>query len=233
MIPNRKIGKNIGCRIAAGKIAAGILFACSMFAGLHARAQDSSSDQPPLGDVVRRQQEQRQHAGKAKRVVGDEDVAGSNMHQITGAIATTVIIPYIRVTGMVPDGVTVEWPPNPRQKLSAWFTPFDSCFDLECAKAAYIRQFPMIVGGKLTLLFESDDSVGGYPANVAHFKVVHDVRGKSLGIVAWIQTPASVAAASCMYHEEDSSVAEIPCEQFIASVQVHVPERYMYVDHNR
>jgi hypothetical protein len=174
--------------------------------------------------MVRRQANQ-QHK-KAKRVLSDEDVAGPHKHEITGYTATTVIIPAIRITGAVPDA-------DLKQKMIVSFGPsLDSCFDVECAKSTYLRTFPQVFGGTPTVLFETDESIDGNRAQVIHLQFLHNVRGKMLATVALIQTPASAASATCMYQASDIDV-ETDCDAFIASLRIHVPERYIYVQHPR
>lgn len=208
------------------------LLAVSCLLASASLAQDSSPDSsPPLGDLVRRQaNEQRK---KAKRVLSDEDVAGPHKHEITGYAATTVIIPSIRITGNVPDTVLMQFPLDLKPRMTVSFGPsLDSCFDLECAKSTYLRTFPQIFGGTPTVLFETDESIDGNRAQIIHLQFLHNVRGRILGAVALIQTPASAASATCMYKAADAEV-EPDCDAFIASLRVHVPERYIYVQHPR
>ena len=195
-------------------------------------AQDSSQDSgQPLGDVVRRQHDDHQ-TKKAKRVLSDEDVAGPHTWEVTGYVATTVIIPAIRITGMVPDNVPIRVPPDYKQKMIVSFAPsLDSCFDLNCAESTYLHLFRGVFGGTAKVLFESDESIDGNPARVAHLEIVHDERGKMLATVAFIQTPASVASATCIYKLADAPDVETDCEKFVASLQLHVPEKYIYVQH--
>lgn len=205
-----------------------------IFVASYAGAQESDQGQAPLGDVVRHQQEARQHGKKAARVVGDEDMPGSNKHSIGGSIATSVIIPYIMIAGSIPGWLKANaYGSEPGQKMRVWFGPeLDSCFDLDCAKATYIQQFPRISGGAVKILYESDETVGGYPARVEHVEVVHDVRGKLLGIVVLIQSPITAGVATCLYKEEDAAAIEPECEDFVNSIHLRVPERYIYVQHN-
>ncbi|HKT86981.1 MAG TPA: hypothetical protein VJQ59_01000 [Candidatus Sulfotelmatobacter sp.] len=206
-----------------------------IFVASYADAQESDQGQAPLGDVVRHQQEARQHGKKAKRVVSDEDVPGSNKHSIGGSIATSVIIPYIMIAGSVPGWLKANaYGSEPGQKMRVWFGPqMDSCFDLGCAKATYMQQFAATSGGTVKILYESDETVGGYPARVEHVEVVHDVRGKLLGIVVLIQSPITAGAATCLYKEEDAAAIEPECDDFVNSIHLRVPERYIYVQHNQ
>jgi hypothetical protein len=212
--------------------------ALSLVAGMltvsYAAAQDSDQNQAPLGDVVRHQQEERQHAKKATHVVSDEDMPGSNKHSIGGSIATSVIIPYIMIAGSVPGWLkTNGYGSDAGQKMRVWFGPeLDSCFDLGCAKAMYMQQFARISGGTVKILYEGDETVGGYPARVEHVEVVHDVRGKLLGIVVLIQSPITAGVATCLYKEEDAAAIEPECDDFVHSIHLRVPERYIYVQHN-
>ena len=196
------------------------------------RGQDSSQDAGrPLGDVVRHQQDEKERK-KAKHVLGDEEVSGPHRHQVTGTAATTVIIPYITITGMVPDSVVMNTPPNLKQKMVISFGPsLDACFDLKCAESTYLRSYPATFGGMPKVLFDSDEWVQGNPARVAHLEIMHDERGKMFATVAFIQTPASAATASCIYRSADAPEVETECEAFIASLEVHIPEKYIYVQH--
>jgi len=195
-------------------------------------AQDSSQDSgQPLGDVARHQHDDHQ-SRKAKRVLSDEDVAGPHMHEVTGYAATTVIIPAIRITGTAPDTVPIKLPPDYKQKMIVSFAPsLDSCFDLSCAESTYLRLFPGAFGGTPKVLFESDESIDGNPARIAHLEIMHDERGKMMATVAFIQTPASVASATCIYKLADAPDVETDCEKFVASLRLHVPEKYIYVQH--
>ena len=208
------------------------LLAVSCFLAGTSLAQESSQDSSPsLGDVVRRQASESHK--KAKRVLSDEDVAGPHKHEISGYAATTVIIPAIRITGTVPDAVRMNVPTDLKQKMIVSFGPsLDSCFDVECAKATYLRTFPQVFGGTPTVLFETDESIDGNRAQIVHLQFLHNVRGKVLATVALIQTPASAASATCMYNATDAEV-ETDSDAFIASLRIHVPERYIYVQHPR
>jgi len=211
-----------------------ILVACAGWAfGLPtaARAQDSSS-QVPLGDVVRHQQQERQSGKKAKRTLNDEDIHG-HTRRVSGDAAVTVIIPNIQITGYVED---VNVKPGTEPKLYAWIgsRSLDACGDLDCAKMVYLHelpQWPSMFGGTPLVLFESEASIDGYPARIAHIEVKHDVKGKMLGEVAFIQTPVAATAASCIY-KSDAPELETACDAFIGSLQIHMPERFIYVEHN-
>lgn len=194
--------------------------------------QDSSQDASrPLGDVVRHQREGQEHK-KAKRVLGDDDMSGPHTHRVTGTAATTVIIPSITITGTVPDSVVMKTPPDMKQKMMISFGPsLDACFDLNCAESTYLRLFPATFGGVPKVLFDSDESVQGNRARVAHLEITHDERGKMFATVAFIQTTASAATASCIYTSADAPEVETACEAFIASLEVHIPEKYIYVQH--
>jgi hypothetical protein len=194
-------------------------------------AQDSTTDaQQPLGDVVRHQKETTQK--KAKRVLSDEDMAGSHKRKVRGDFATQVIIPNIQIYGNAPDTVKMNVPYRPEQKAFVWFGPdLNRCFDVECAKATYLRDFHYALAGTLKILYESDDSVGGYPARIAHIELKNDELGKMFGVVALIATPFSSSAPTCMYLEKDANEMQTACEEFIGSLEVHIPEKYIYVQH--
>lgn len=194
----------------------------------------SQEAQAPLGDIVRKQQADRQRGKKAKHVVGDEDLAGSHLHEVRGSAATTVIIPDVTIIGMLPDGVLLYPTPESKQKLQVWFGPgsLDRCNELDCAEETYFGALPRTIGGSIRVLFESDDSIDGNPARIVHFEIAHDVRGKILGAVALIQTPVAAGAATCTYRAADTSDAESDCDAFIRSLRVRMPERYIYVQHN-
>jgi hypothetical protein len=187
--------------------------------------------QIPLGDVVRRQQAE--HGKKAKRVVGDEDLGGFHLHEVQDTAATTVIIPDIRITAKVPDGISMTPAPDSKQKMHVWFGPgtLDKCVDIGCAEEEYLRLLPRGVGSA-KVLFESDESIDGYPGRVVHMEFSHDVAGKIFAIVAFIQTPVAVAAATCRYKAKDAPEVESDCEAFVRSIRIHMPERYIYVEHH-
>jgi hypothetical protein len=195
-------------------------------------AQDSGGDanQPSLGDVVRHQKETTQK--KAKRVVSDDDVPGSHTWMVRGDFGVQVIIPNVQIYGMAPNTVKMNVPYSPEQKAMVWFGPdLNRCFDVECAKTAYLHGFSYKLSGTLKILFETDDSVAGYPARIAHLELKNDELGKMLGVVALIATPFSSVAPTCMYLEKDAADMEPACEKFISSLEVHIPQKYIYVQH--
>src|ERR1700722_16415724 len=164
----------------------------------HAIAQEGAADtnQPSLGDVVRHQKETTKQ--KAKRVLSDEDIPGSQTHVVWGDFAIQVIIPNIRISAKAPATVKMNAPYSPEQKVLVWFGPdLNRCFDVECAKATYLRDFHDKLAGTPKILFETDDSVDGYPARIAHLELKNDVLGKMLGVVALIATPFSSSAPTC------------------------------------
>jgi hypothetical protein len=192
---------------------------------LCAAAQDDARP-PSLGDLARKQKETPQK--KAARVIGDDDMPGSRT--VWGDFATQVIIPNVRISAKAPRTAKMNAPYSPDQKAFVWFGPdLNRCFDVECAQATYLRDFHYRLAGTPKILFESDDSVGGFPARIAHFEIKSDVRGKILGIVALIATPFSSSAPTCMYLEKDSTEMESECEEFIGSLELHIPEKYIYV----
>jgi hypothetical protein len=206
-----------------------LLVTCCVAAAAGAFAQDDTT-QRPLGDVVRNQKNTQQK--KAAKVVGDEDIAGAQSRRVWGDFATQVIIPNVRISGKAPLTVKMNVPYSPEQKAFVWFGPdLNRCFDLECAKATYLRDFHYALAGTPKILFEMDDSIDGYPARIAHLELKSDVRGKMLGVVALIVTPFSSSAPTCMYLEKDSAEMESACEAFINSLELHIPERYIYVQH--
>jgi hypothetical protein len=198
---------------------------------VRAVAQDSAPNaQQPLGDVVRHQKETTQK--KAKRVVGDEDVPGSQTYKVRGDFGVQVIIPNVQIYGKAPATVKMNVPYSPEQKALIWFGPdLNRCFDVECAKATYLRNFHYVLTGTPKILFETDDSVDGYPARIAHLELKNDVLGKMRGVVAFVATPFSSVTPTCMYLEKDATEMESACEEFIGSLELHVPEKYIYVQH--
>jgi hypothetical protein len=194
-----------------------------------ARAQDDAN-QRPLGEVARNQKNTQQK--RAVKVIGDEDIAGALTRTVWGDFATQVIIPNVRISAKAPLTVKMNIPYGPEQKAFVWFGPdLNRCFDLECAKATYLRDFHYALSGTPKILFEMDDSIDGYPARIAHLELKSDVRGKMLGVVALIATPFSSSAPTCLYLEKDSAEMESACEEFINSLELHIPERYIYVQH--
>jgi hypothetical protein len=193
-------------------------------------AQDPAREasQPSLGEVVRHQKETTQK--KAKRVVGDEDVPESHTRMVRGDFAVQVIIPNVQIYGNAPDTVKMNVPYRPEQKAFVWFGPdLNRCFDVECAKGTYLRSFNYKLAGTLKILFETDDSVAEYPARIAHLELKNDELGKMLGVVALIATPFSSVAPTCMYLEKDAGDMEPACEKFISSLELHIPQKYIYV----
>jgi len=218
-----------------------------MALGAAASAQDSTDadGQTPLGDVVRRQREQRQHSKTAKRVVSDDDVPGSHMQWVTNWVAVTRIIPGVKIQGLAPDDTSVATAMGQKKgKIYISFGPdnggpigdsLDSQWcntdPLDCAEQAFIAQVQRggSIGSKGRILFDSDDTVQTYPARVAHFEVVHDVRGKMQGSVALIESPVGILSARCLYSVQDQIEAEPQCDKFISSLRIDFPEKYVYV----
>jgi hypothetical protein len=215
---------------------------CCLALAVCARAQDSSDagGQTPLGDVVRHQQEQRKHSKPAKKIVTDDDLPANHMRRFNAWVAEFVIIPAIKISSTAPIDDSTEADGQKKSKVDIWFGPHlgdpDSCSGgtPECAEQAFLRRYRSgsWAGSTARILFDSDDQVGDYPARVAHFEVVHEVRGKMLGTVALIQTPFAVLTAACIYNAKDQPDAEPECDAFISSLQVDVPEKYIYVEHH-
>jgi len=200
-----------------------------------ASAQDSNAEQAPLGDIVRHQQTDRQHVKTAKHILSDDDLPSANTHQVTGMVSAQRIIPYIRIVGTVPNSVAKTIVLSADQKMYAWIGQgmLDSCFDLDCAEKTYLSELPRVFSGTVRILFDSDETVQSYPSRVAHVEIMHETRGKMLGVVAFIKTPEAAGAASCFYRAADASQIESACDTFIESLQVIVPEKYIYVQQNR
>lgn len=208
---------------------------CCLVLMTGAWAQDSGS-QPPLGDVVRRQQEQRQHSKTAKKVVTDEDMPANRMHWTRDQVAEFVIIPAVQISGMVPNGDSSTAPVmgQKNDKIYVSFGPHlgqaDSCGSLDCGEQFLGRfQRGKLAGSKARILFDSDEVVDGYQARVAHFEVVHDVLGKMQGSVAFIATGVATLTAACMYNFDDWAEAAPECDAFISSLRINVPQKYIYV----
>jgi hypothetical protein len=200
--------------------------------GLCALGQDSATEanQPSLGDVARHQKQSQQR--KATRVIGDEDMPGSQTRAVWGDFATQVIIPNIRISGKAPATVKMNVPYSPEQKAFVWFGPdLNRCFSVECAKATYLRDFHYALAGIPKILFETDDSIDGYSTLIAHLELDSEVRGKMLGVVALIVTPFSSSAPTCLYLQKDAAEMESACEEFIGSLELHIPTQYIYVQH--
>ncbi|MGB0104397.1 MAG: hypothetical protein WBP51_09340, partial [Candidatus Sulfotelmatobacter sp.] len=84
---------------------------------------------------------------------------------------------------------------------------------------------------KARILFDSDEVIQEYDARVAHFEVVHDVRGKMQGSAAFIAAGVATLVATCMYSFQDRVEAEPECDAFISSLRINVPPKYIYVGH--
>lgn len=212
-----------------------ILVICAWAGGLKTAclAQDSST-QVPLGDVVRHQRQERYRSQKAKRTLNDEDIH-EHTRQISGDAAVTVIIPNIQITGYIED-MNPNPKPTSEPKLYAWIgsRSLDACSDLDCAKIVYLHELPHLpsmFGATPQILFESESSIDGHPARIAHIEVKHDVKGTMLGEVAFIQTPVVATAATCLYKSDAPDLAAA-CDEFIGSLRIHMPERFIYVEHN-
>jgi hypothetical protein len=206
-------------------------------------AQESGDTGPALGDLVRHQREQRQQGAKtAKKVVTDDDIPANRMHPVRDQVAEFVIIPAIRISGEAAndEAPTSTVAGQKSSKVSIEFGPHltspPSCYDgsLDCAEEALLAQYRIGTwsGSRSKVLFDSDDAVQDFPARVMHFEVVHDVRGRMLGTAALIQTPVAILQAVCMYKASNQAEAESQCDAFISSLQVDVPERYIYVEHH-
>jgi hypothetical protein len=202
-------------------------------------AQDSTSgEQTPLGDVVRQQREQRLHSKTAKHVVSDEDIPASRMHSMNGCVAPSVIIPCIKVSGVVPDdtsSLATEFGQK-KDKIYVGFGPgypdIYSCGSIDC-EDAFLHLFERAgwIASGARIRFDQDDTIQNYPARVAHFEALHNIRGKMQGTVALIAAPVATVVAYCMYSVQDRLEAEPECDTFISSLQVEVPKRYIYVHH--
>jgi hypothetical protein len=212
-----------------------------LLAGAWAQDTTGADQQTPLGEVVKRQREQRQYSKTAKKVVTDDDIPANHTHRFNGFVAEYRIIPAIRISGLVPIG---DSPPataigEKKDKIYINFGPrmLDpyACENgtMDCAEQAYLGRFAH--GGKLgsaaRILFDLDDTVQDYPARIAHFEVTDDVRGKMRGSVALIRTPVIIVTASCLYSVSDQAEAEAECETFISSLNVDVPEKRLNVEH--
>jgi hypothetical protein len=218
---------------------------CCLALTVGAWPQDSadSGEQTPLGDVVRRQQEQRQHSKTAKRVVSDDDIPTNHMNWMNGQVAEFVIIPAIRISGLTPNdsSSTATALGQKKDKIYVGFGPHlgerDWCGDgsLECAENSFLRRFQGggWVASSARILFDSDAAVGDYASRVAHFEILHDTRGKMQGSVALIETPIATLMAYCIYNAKDHGEAEPQCDAFISSLRVEIPKRYVYVHHQQ
>lgn len=217
-----------------------LLMLCGCLLAASAWAQEGGG--PALGDVVRQQREQRQHAKTAKKVVSDDDIPANRMHSTRDQVAEFVIIPAVLITAQVPNGdaSSADAAGQKYGKISVGFGPHltspPSCYDgsLDCAEDALLAQYQSgrWAGSRARKLFDSDDTVQEFPARIVHFEVMHDVRGKMLGTAALIQTPVAIVQAICMYKAADQPDAEPECDAFVSSLEVTVPERYIYVEHH-
>jgi len=224
MVPNKRTCVLIILAVCAG---------WALWLTTAALTQDSST-QVPLGDVVRHQQQERQRGKKAKHTLNDEDIH-EHKREVSGDAAVTVIIPNIQITGYVED-VNANPKPSAEPKLYAWIgsRSLDACSDLDCAKMVYFDELPHLpsmFGATPRILFESESSIDGHRALIAHIEVKHDVKGTMFGEVAFIETPIVATAATCVY-KSDTPDLEAACDEFIGSLQIHMPERFIYVEHH-
>lgn len=203
-----------------------------------AGAQSSSDPgNPPLGDVVRHQREER-HSKTARKILTDDDIVTSRLHRTKVQVAEFVIIPAIQISSLIPDdnSTKASGTETKKGKIDISFGPhlgesYLCIGDLGCAEESFLQKFQQSgwAGSKARILFDSDDQIGSYPARVAHLEVVNDVRGKMIGTAVFIETPVAVVNAACLYPAEDRQDAEEVCEAFIGSLQVEVPKRFIYV----
>jgi hypothetical protein len=109
----------------------------------------------------------------------------------------------------------------------------DWCNGLDCAEKGFLGRFQRggWVGNSARILFDSNATVGDYQARVAHFEIMNDVRGKMQGSVALVETPVATVMGYCIYNAKDRVAAEPQCDTFISSLQVEVPQRFIYVQH--
>ena len=173
----------------------------------------------------------------------DDDIPANHMRWMYGQVAEYKIIPAVSISGLTPDDPSSAATAVGQKKNKIWvgfgphLTEPDSCAtgDLDCAEEEFVRKMQRgnLVGSKARILFDSDDIIQEYPARVAHFEVVHDVRGKMLGTVAVIATPVSNVVTWCMYKVQDQQEAEAQCDTFISSLRVDVPQRYVNVEHHQ
>lgn len=212
-----------------------------MVTGAWAQDSGDSGGQVPLGDMVRQQREQRRHSKTAKRVVSDDDIPASHMRWINAWVAEYRIIPAVKISGLIPndDFPAASSGGEKKGKMGFGFGPHLGqtywCDDsLDCAEEAFLRGFqrPGWAGSRTRILFDSSDSVGDFEARIAHFEIVHDLRGKMQGTVALIGTPVSTVMAYCIYNAEDRNEVESQCDAFISSLRVEVPKRFIYVEHH-
>jgi hypothetical protein len=211
---------------ARALVVAFVLMCFAWTAGASAQQTAQEPSQPPLGDVARRQ---RQQPKTAKLVVSDDDLPLSHTHRITGTAAMTKMIPYITFTGVVPDSITVSTVLDPKQKIHVLFGPeeVESCFDLDGAETTYLQKFPKIFGGTVRVLFDSNETIQGYPSRVARIEIIHDVLGKVAGSVVFVRVPMAMLTATCVYRAEDRAEGESDCKTYIDSLEINVPKKYI------
>ena len=216
------------------------LWCCTVASVAGGQEAAGSRPQTPLGDMVR--QERDHEHSKAKRVVTDDDVPSTHMHRMRDQVAENRIIPAIRISGLAPDDTSQAATPvgQKRDRIYVGFGPHltndDTCDaeDSNCSEELFLSKYERggWAGSRTKILFDTDDAVQQFPARIAHFEVVHPVRGKMRGMVAFIATPIAPLSASCLYKVEDEAEAEPECETFISSLEVEIPEKYIYVEHH-
>jgi hypothetical protein len=219
-----------------------VLCCLGLVAGAWAQDSANADAQVPLGDVAKRQREQRQHSKAAKKVVSDDDIPANHMHWMNGFAAEFKIIPAIRISGLVPndDSATAATKGEKKDKIYVQFGPHltdpYSCNDgsLDCAEEWFLKKLQRggMRANSARILFDSDEEVQEFPARVVHFEVLDDVRGKMQGTAALIETPVTIVTASCMYGVRDQSEAEAQCDAFISSLRIDIPEKFIYVEHH-
>lgn len=216
---------------------------CLLLLAVIARAEDApDGSSRPLGDVVRQQKSASQHGKTARRVLNDDDIAPSHTHWMVGWAATTKIIPAIKISGLVPDGLPdlATTAPQGKQKIHIGFGPEISngysCADdgFDCAEQIFVEglQRGGSLGRAARILFDSDGEVQGFRARVAHFEVRHEVQGRMVGTLVIVSVPPTVVVASCMYRELDRAEVEPQCDRFVSSLRIEAPKKFIYVEHN-
>jgi hypothetical protein len=216
-----------------------LLIGCALLLAICVAQEATEESQASLGDVAR-QQKQRPHT--AKRVVGDEDIAPSGMRMI-GAQGNPITIPSPHISGYIPVTVEEENPVYGRyitreghHKIYVAFGPdtpeYCGCADaLPTAEERYIASRLPGDGhskGKGRVLFDSDTRISGYPARTARVEASGQLEPLQ-GTIALIAVPEEIMSAACYYPQSDAAGAEAICDNFIASLSINFPEKYIRI----
>jgi hypothetical protein len=215
---------------------------CCLLSGLSLAQENSdNSAEPSLGNVAR-QQKQRPHT--AKKVVGDEDIGPSGLRRVGAQGTPAFTIPSPLIGGYIPATTDESSPIYGRyitkeghHKIYVTFGP-DIGAGCSCAEGlSYAENLYMNnklpgdghMKGHGHILFETDTNISGYPARTARVQASGQLEPLQ-GTIALIAVPEEVMTVACFYPESDAAGASDICDNFIASISINFPEKYIRVE---